>query len=132
MPSLSPGDEIDVTMETCNGYGACAEAPLVPSSLSVKENTELDADAVGLFTAAAVAATYDDELRTLGLLRTVAMTVEKNRDLWEVKSIAYLPYRVSHNLANSAWVDLDFACSNSLRWRRVLTAVAHQRGNSQI
>ena len=85
--SYPPGDEIEVSMETCNGYGACAEAPLSPSSLSVKENAALDADTVGLFTASAVAATYDDELRTLGLLRTVAMTVERNGDLWEVQRL---------------------------------------------
>ena len=45
------------------------------------DNPDLDADAIALFTA--TAATYDDELRTLGLLRTVATAVEKS-DLWEV------------------------------------------------
>ena len=57
------GDEIEVSMETCNGYGACAEAILGPSSLSVAENADLDAEAVANFTATALDATYEDELR---------------------------------------------------------------------
>ena len=72
-----------MSMEACNGYGACAEASVGPSSLSVGENADLDADAIALFTASAVAATYDDELRTLGLLRTIATAVKRS-DLWEV------------------------------------------------
>ena len=50
-------------MEVCNGYGACADAPIGPTSLSVAENADLDADAVALLTATAVSATYDDDLR---------------------------------------------------------------------
>ena len=69
-----------MSLEACNGYGACAEA-VIAASLRVAENSELTGDTVAFFTGAAVAATYDDELKTLGLLRTIATAV-KNSGLW--------------------------------------------------
>ena len=69
-----------MSLEACNGYGACAAA-VIAASLRVAENSELTADIIASFTAAAVAATYDDELKTLGLLRTIATAV-KNSELW--------------------------------------------------